>query len=410
MMSKNRFFEDRAKIRTGILALAVLIGLLSLYYTQRLVSELAQREHAQIDLFAKALQYVATSSDASNLNFLLKELISPNNSIPVILTDSDDVPIESRNIDLSHCDNLADTTEYLKKRVKRMKDEKEPIHFSLVEGIEQRIYYEDSALVKGLQYFPYIQLSVIAIFMLLAYMIFNTDKRSEQNRIWAGLAKETAHQLGTPISGLIAWVEYLKTEGYTDPEITKEMSDDLQRLQTITERFSMIGSQPVFKNENINQVFRETLAYLSKRLSQKVNIVLEIDTDEDPKISLNRSLFEWVIENLVKNAVDAMAGAGELRVSLRIAPEGRMVQIDISDNGKGIALSNFQKIFQAGYTTKKRGWGLGLTLVKRIVEGYHAGQIFVLKSEPNICTTFRILLPNKPAVVSLKTSPKDSVL
>ncbi len=378
----------------GILALAVFIGLMSLYYTQRLVSELAQREHAQIDLFAKALQYVATSSDASNLNFLLKELISPNNSIPVILTDSSDEPLESRNIDMAHCKNASDTTAYLKKRVAIMKDSKEPIQFELVEGLQQRIYYEDSALIRGLLYFPYIQLSVIAIFMLLAYMVFNTDKRSEQNRIWAGLAKETAHQLGTPISGLLAWIEYLRAEGHTDPEVTNEMADDLKRLQTITERFSLIGSQPVFKNEDLVQIFRQTLAYLSKRLSQKVNISLEVDLDEKHCISLNKPLFEWVIENLVKNAVDAMSGAGQLRIELRMAPEGKFIRIDISDTGKGISQQNFEKVFHAGYTTKKRGWGLGLTLVRRIVQEYHKGQIFVLSSEANVNTTFRLQLPN----------------
>jgi signal transduction histidine kinase len=251
------------------------------------------------------------------------------------------------------------------------------------------VYYKNSFLLTQLSYYPYIQLSVIAVFGFISYMAFNYSKAAEQNRVWVGLAKETAHQLGTPISSLMAWVEYFKEQAsIRDKELISELDKDIQKLQIITERFSNIGSEPVLQEVNVEELVRTVVDYLRPRISPKIDIEVNALTSEITA-QLNPPLFEWVIENLCKNAVDAMGGNGKITIQLIKGSEGR-VFIDISDTGKGIPKAKIKQVFNPGFTTKKRGWGLGLTLAKRIIENYHKGKIFVKHSEENEGTTFRI--------------------
>jgi signal transduction histidine kinase len=278
-----------------------------------------------------------------------------------------------------------------------MKNLYEPIPIALRDDNDEVVgfnfvYYKNSELLTQLQYYPYIQLTVIAIFGLIAYVIFNYSKTAEQNRVWVGLAKETAHQLGTPLSSLMAWIEYFKTdEKLKDEEIVQELDKDIQRLQMITARFSNIGSVPHLENENIFDTICEAVAYMQRRISSKVKFDISAFPNTQIFAGINKPLFDWVIENISKNAVDAMEGSGKITIKILKANEGR-VYIDITDTGKGMPKSKINRVFQPGYTTKKRGWGLGLTLVKRIVENYHQGRIYVKSSDIDKGTTFRIVL------------------
>lgn len=254
----------------------------------------------------------------------------------------------------------------------------------------QYIYYQNSYLLTQLKYYPYVQLSIIIIFGLITFGIFNYSRSAEQNQVWVGLAKETAHQLGTPLSSLIAWIEYLKSS-YPEDENIEELNKDIARLEMITARFSSIGSTPQLKSENAFDIVQSAIEYLQSRLSKKIKIHLSVFPNRNVEAKINKDLFQWVMENLCKNAVDAMEGIGDITVNILRVNDG-MVAIDIKDTGKGIAKNRVGKIFQPGFTTKKRGWGLGLTLVKRIIENYHQGKIFVKRSEINKGTTFRILL------------------
>ena len=265
------------------------------------------------------------------------------------------------------------------------------IEIELSMGVKQYIYYEDSTLLKRLSWYPYVQLGVMIILVLILYFAVVNAKRAEQNRVWVGLSKETAHQLGTPISSLMAWVEYFKSIDI-DPEISDELNKDVKRLSTIADRFSKIGSKPDMQLEYINQIIASSLDYMKSRVSNRVQIRMHLSED-DHGVYLSRSLFEWVMENLTKNAVDAMQGEG--CIDITTGSEKNRVWIEVKDTGKGIARKHFKTVFKPGYTTKKRGWGLGLTLVKRIIEEYHGGRIFVKESEPGVGTTFRIEFPTK---------------
>jgi len=278
-----------------------------------------------------------------------------------------------------------------------MRDTYEPIEIKLrdqqtreVYGT-QYVYYKNSFLLAQLTYYPYVQLSVIALFGFVAYLVFNYSKAAEQNRVWVGLAKETAHQLGTPISSLMAWVEYFKDQAKVeDKSLIEELNKDIKKLQVITERFSNIGSEPVLKEENIEELITNIIDYLKPRISTKVNFSIHALTP-DIIAMVNAPLFEWVVENLCKNAVDAMSGTGKITIYILKGSEGR-VFVDIADNGKGIPKAKIKQVFNPGFTTKQRGWGLGLTLAKRIIQTYHQGKIFVKSSEENKGTTFRIVL------------------
>ena len=274
------------------------------------------------------------------------------------------------------------------KLIKQMQSNHEPVVADLGEGITRYIYYDDSDTLKQLRIFPYVQLGIFAAFLLIAYFAFSNARKSEQNLVWVGMAKETAHQLGTPLSSLMAWNEHLLSLG-VDENIIIEMQQDVKRLNTITDRFSKIGSQPTLVLENVNEVLVESIDYLKKRTSKNVIYTLELP-EETMYAYLSKPLFEWVIENICKNAVDAMEGKGKINVTLLDVPEG--LKINIIDTGKGIPKSKFETVFEPGYTTKSRGWGLGLSLCKRIIETYHKGKIYVFNSEPNRGTTFRIEL------------------
>lgn len=384
------FYDRRYRFKLVLIAAALVISAVSIYYTSQIVATLADRERKLIDLNAKAYKAISEIEDGADQSFLLTEIIAANNSIPVILTDEDGNYQSDRNLDLP--DNMSE--EAFKKRIDEelelMKEEYEPIPLELA-GIKQFIYYRNSKLITQLRYYPLVQLGVIAVFGFISYLAFSNSRRAEQNRVWVGLAKETAHQLGTPLSSLMAWVEYLRSdERFAEDGIADELEKDVKRLEMITDRFSNIGSQPILKHEDIRPTLEGILDYLRKRISTKVTFTLE--APEVMYAVFNKPLFEWVLENVIKNGVDAMNGNGSITISAFPSIKG-MAVIDITDTGKGIKKEQFSKVFEPGFTTKKRGWGLGLTLVKRIVSDYHKGKIFVRYSELGKGTTFRILLP-----------------
>ena len=378
------------------MVLALLIGGLSVLYTNNLVKKLAEREQKLIDLAAKGYKEIATSEFSESQGFLFKEIIEANTFVPVILTDGKGNYISHRNFEAPTGLSPDKESAYFKSQIAEMREQYPPIIIEIM-GLKQFIYYRNSPLIIQLRYYPYIQLAVISLFILMGYLAFSLSKNAEQNRVWVGLAKETAHQLGTPISSLIAWVEYLRLKPELEEEgIVEEMDKDIQRLQMITARFSSIGSEQKLQLENLKEIVETAISYLRSRISSRVEIIIETEPPELEEILafINRPLFEWVIENISKNAVDAMGGTGKLNIKMTELLEGNVV-LDITDTGKGIPKNQFKQVFEPGFTTKKRGWGLGLTLARRIIEQYHKGKIFVKSSEPGKSTTFRILLRNR---------------
>ena len=382
------FYQNKKLVKWLIFFISLLLGLGSIGYTHRLVEELREREDRQIRVLSAALDYAATTSE--NLTFINQEIIQQNYSFPIIMADGKGNPIDYRNIAFKNSRNQSDSMQLLKKELLEMQEDYPPI---VLQEADIRIYYRNSELLTNLKYYPYIQLAVILLFGLLVYVVFNQSKLSEQNRVWAGLTKETAHQLGTPIASLMAWMDYLKNSPVWDEnqEIIQEMDKDVAKLRVVTERFSSIGSSPVIQPENVYQIIEEGVSYLRPRISTKVEWEIQSDS-KDLVALLNKPLFDWVIENVCKNAVDAMKGKGVLRIVL-FQESDKFVGIDISDTGVGIEKMKFKKVFTPGFSSRKRGWGLGLTLSKRIVEGYHGGKIFVKQSELGKGSTFRILLP-----------------
>ena len=386
-------YQNTYRFKVAIIISALCIALISIAYTNYLVGQLSEREQKQIDLYAKAQAAVVKPSDKGSLNFLMTEILEANTSIPVILVDKEGSISGYRNIEIPENLGTKEIEELLSWHLQEMKEEHEPIPIEIEKGWTLYVYYENSVLITRLQYFPYVQLPLIAILGLLTYLIFSTSRKSEQNRVWAGWAKETAHQLGTPISGLMAWVEYFREIPTLDSEIVDELEKDVNRLNTIAARFSNIGSKPVLKQENIPEVIEDAIFYLKRRLSSKVNITIKKKSSGVIHAPLNIFLFEWVVENLCKNAVDAMAGRGEIEILIGLTHDKHNILIEFTDTGKGIPSSKMKTVFNPGYTTKKRGWGLGLALTKRIIENYHKGKIFVAKSKINVGTTFHIIIP-----------------
>ncbi len=316
----------------------------------------------------------------------ISEIVINSASVPVIYTDSTQLNvIEYGNLEGGKT-GVSQT--FLEATIAEMRKQNEPIPITINNNAVNYIFYKDSKLLQQLKYYPYFQILIIALFLLISYYLFSTSRKVEQNQVWVGMAKETAHQLGTPLSSLMAWVEYLKSKNIDDNTIG-ELSKDIARLEVITERFSKIGSVPKLEKENINQVINNTLEYLKARISKKVNITFATQDNEEIQAKLNPSLFSWVLENLIKNAVDAMKGEGD--INIYITDQTQFVYIDITDTGTGIPRVKQKTIFEPGYTTKQRGWGLGLSLVRRIIENYHSGKIFVKQSD-NKGTTFRIVL------------------
>lgn len=373
----------------------LLVGTASVLYTNRLIGRLEAREERYVQMYARTLAYVSQNEDLEqDLTFAvgLMSDINANSNIPVIYINEQNVPADYKNIDVPT--NLTDTEKryFLRQQVAAMRRKHVPIVVSVGNNENGLIYFSNSKMLMQLQYFPLVQLAILAVLAILAYLAFSSSRRAEQNRVWVGLAKETAHQLGTPLSSLMAWVEYMRADaGQYGAEVTDEIEKDVKRLETITARFSSIGSIPILKDEDVAAVVMEFTDYLKRRISTKVKMSVDCQLPPHETIKINRLLFEWVIENICKNAVDAMGGIGELRLKLSKLTSGELA-IDITDTGKGIPKGSLQKVFSPGYSTKKRGWGLGLTLAKRIVEEYHNGRLFVKSSEVGKGTTFRVVL------------------
>ena len=362
---------------------AIVLIVLSLIFTNTLVSELAREEQKKVELWAEATEQLA-NGEFSEFAF---QIVKQNTNIPVIVVDSNYNLISSRNF----TEPPTNIDEYYKKQIERLK-QNTPIIITLDEDEKQYIYYDNSFLLKKLSIFPYVQLILITIFLALVIWVITTNKRNEQNKVWVGLSKETAHQLGTPISSLIAWNEILK-QNYPEDETIEELDKDINRLTIIAERFSKIGSEPELKKENIESITKEVIEYMSHRTSTKIQYHYTSKTSYSTAL-LNKPLYTWVLENVCKNAIDAMNGSGKL--DFLIFDSGTHIITEIKDTGKGIERQNYKKIFEPGYTTKKRGWGLGLSLAKRIIVEYHKGKIYVKNSEINGGTTIRIEIPNKP--------------
>ncbi len=393
--------------RTLVIMVAAIVIVTFLLISNSLIKEMAAQERERMNIWARATQQLAKAGVDSDIEFLLA-IIAQNNSIPVMISDADGNISEFRNYSLpdktdsdkSLFYELSERNkQFLQKRLDKVRGKHSLadlaehndhiIRVDLYDGNSQYIYYEDSTLLMGLSMYPYIQIAIMLVLAVILYLAVVNTKRAEQNRVWVGLSKETAHQLGTPISSLMAWVEYLQAAG-VEPEVTSELDKDVRRLSTIADRFSKIGSQPDMQLEYLNETVRGSLEYMQSRVSSRVSIRLHL-SDDDHGVKISRSLFEWVMENLTKNAVDAMQGEGSIDITT--GSDKRGAWIEVADTGKGIARKNFKTVFKPGYTTKKRGWGLGLTLVKRIVEDYHGGRIYIKDSELGRGTTFRIEFP-----------------
>ena len=396
--------------KTVFLICSSIAVIIFLVISTNLVKQLSAQERERMNIWASATEKMAQSEGSTDVEFLLN-IIAQNNSIPVMVTDADRNILEYRNYELP--DRVADgehvafsdlserDRRFLQKRLDKATGARSlqqavesDAHFIRVEvypGINQYIYYEDSILLRRLSLYPYVVLGIMIVMVIIIYSAVVYTKKAEQNRVWVGLSKETAHQLGTPISSLMAWTQFLEASG-TDSEVTAEIDKDVKRLSTIADRFSKIGSRPELELEYLNQTIGKSLEYMRARISGKVQLHFHFGED-DYGVLLSQSLFEWVMENLTKNAVDAMSGAGDIHYTTGQGKD--CVWIEIRDTGKGIPRKNFAKVFSPGFTTKERGWGLGLTLVKRIVEEYHDGRIFVKESELGKGTTFRIELPSR---------------
>ena len=378
-------FLDIRRLKVILVISAIAIAVTSLYISNRLVSDLSLEEKLRMEVWAEAMSAFNSADDSSDLNLVLK-VLNANNTIPVIVADSKDDIQTYRNIDIQS----SDTTLFLNNKLELLKHSGKVITIDLNNSESDfiNVFYEDSLMLKRLSIYPYVQLGVVLIFVLVAIFALLSSKKAEQNKVWVGLSKETAHQLGTPISSLIAWIELLKSQ-YPKDILIPCMAEDVDRLQMIANRFSKIGSTPELVLSNLYEVLKEVTDYISNRTSSKVNIILNKPL-ENIIVPLNTSLFSWVIENLCKNAIDAMDGIGT--ITINISDSSSWWYIDVQDTGKGIIKSKQDAVFTPGYTTKKRGWGLGLSLAKRIVEEYHSGFIYVKSSEVNKGTVFRIEL------------------
>lgn len=381
-----------------LLAAAVVFGF-SLYIFNKLTDEIALEEKKKVDLIAATFERIGEVESDEYRSFLL-EIVKNNKTVPVLLVDSKDNIIAHKNV-LEKLDTpryrsdelyRAEIKAKLHTRLEEMKYlSNPPKEISVVGNIKQYVYYDNSILWKKLKFFPYAQIVIVVLFLLITYFLFSTSRKAEQNQVWVGMSKETAHQLGTPISSMIGWMEYLKSMDANDIDydmIVSEMGKDVKRLEQITERFSKIGSEPDLEEVDISDALGKTYHYMKKRASS--NVLIDFNSNTDDKVKLNIPLFSWVIENLVNNALNAIGAKGEIHIT--VSSLNGQVLIDVKDSGKGIAKSNFKTVFKPGYTTRKRGWGLGLSLAKRIVEEYHNGKIFVKDSVLNKGTTFRIIL------------------
>ena len=406
-------YQKRKRGKIILLFTAIIIGVASLLYTNWLTKKMEVEERNKVQLWAEATQRqndirivfrnekgeAITESGTVIPEIIIKEneelenkylsfismVSAQNTTIPIIVVDSNNTIITNANINYKENRKI----EVLKKELSKMKTQNEPIRIDIPGGDYQLLYYRESSILRNLRLYPLIQLFVIIIFILVAYFAFNATQRAEQNQVWVGMSKETAHQLGTPISSLMAWIEILKLQNI-DEALIREFEKDTERLERITERFSKIGSKPELFPTNLINTLSSTVNYLKTRSSNKVIFKTSFSEQDDIETPLNAALFSWVIENLCKNAIDAMENSGT--ISIDVYKKENQIVIDVTDTGKGVPKSQFKTIFQPGYSTKKRGWGLGLSLAKRIIENYHNGKIFIKWSELGKGTTFRIIL------------------
>lgn len=407
-------YEIRRFGKIAFLTAAAVVVAAFLYISNNLLKELAAQERQRMEIWADATKRIVsigsadttgeeTSGELSgDIDFLLS-IIERNTTIPVLLTDDGGNILQHRNFDLPEPESAGEFGElspaneaFLKDKLEQLSTSNNVIHITISPGLDQHLYYEDSKLLRRLSYFPYIQLVVMLVFIAVVYFAVLSTKKAEQNKVWVGLSKETAHQLGTPISSLMAWMELLPGLG-VDGEVIDEMNKDVQRLNTIASRFSKIGSVPKMEPADLNCIVGKAAEYMSTRISRRIALTASLgsgngpDTPGELPVMACAPLFEWVMENLTKNAVDAMDGEG--RIHIATFAERDKAVIEVSDTGKGIPRRNFDNVFNPGFTTKKRGWGLGLALARRIITEYHKGRIFVKASTPGKGTTFRIEIP-----------------
>lgn len=388
-------------IKIILLIIALLIAGGTLLYTQNLVNKLQKKEREIVELYAKGIEYVANSSNPNeDITFLFDNIIKPID-FPLVLTDANNYiniynKTDIRNIEIDPTLSDEELENFINEKVKEMDETHTPIEVTYADSIIlTKIHYGDSEHIRQLRYYPYVQIIIAALFIILGYVGFSNIKRSEQSNIWVGMAKETAHQFGTPISSLMGWLEMLKIN-YRDPDkvldVTEEISNDVEKLNKITYRFSKIGSKPELSKTNVIEELNKVTAYFERRLPQTgKSVELKIEGDENTCAEINPELFEWVIENLIKNALDAIEDKSGT-IKMHVQAMRNMVEIEVKDSGKGIDINRRKDVFRPGYSTKKRGWGLGLSLSKRIIDGYHGGKIFVKSSAPGEGTTFKILL------------------
>jgi two-component sensor histidine kinase len=380
------YWTDKIRqVKIALVAAAVIIAAASLVSSHFLVKDLAQEERNRMEIWAEAMHSLNTATEDTDLNLVLK-VLEQNNTIPVIVTDAYGNAQIYRNVKIESPDSLKIAAEMAKSMARKHTPIKIQIGMKSTDILQ--VCYDDSLLLTRLAYYPYVQLGIVLIFVVIAIFALLTSKKAEQNKVWVGLSKETAHQLGTPISSLMAWTEILR-EQYPNDELIPEMDKDVKRLQLIADRFSKIGSAPERKDTNLMELLEHVVEYMGRRTSNKVQITTDLGS-EGAMVYANPQLLEWVFENLCKNAVDAMGGVGSIHISTQTLVN--KVLIDVKDTGKGIEHKNINNVFRPGFTTKKRGWGLGLSLAKRIIEEYHNGKIFVLNSELGKGTTFRIEL------------------
>ena len=409
MANLRNIYDSRRIWKVVFIAISLMLVALFLYISNNLVKDLAEQERERMEIWANATQELATMGSGAevdadgnpvgiattDVDFLLS-IIEANHNIPVLLVDDQDNILLHRNFRLPEVeDSLAfeispSNLKFLNKKLHHLKNTENKIDIKIDENTTQYLYYEDSTLLRRLAYFPYIQLAVLILFFAIAYFALMSIKKAEQNKVWVGLSKETAHQLGTPISSLMAWTQLLDSMG-VDKSIVTDMDKDVKRLSTIADRFSKIGSMPDKEHTSINEAVVNSLEYMRARIPKRVTLHIHTNDQTNNGVMLSQTLFAWVMENLTKNAVDAMDGEGRLDITVEDSPNN--VVILVKDTGKGIPRKNFKNVFNPGFTTKKRGWGLGLTLVKRIIEEYHNGQIYIKESEVGKGTTFAIELP-----------------
>jgi len=387
----STLYSRKTTWKALLLVALLFIVAASILYTNYLAGKLQIEEKKKVEMLADVYKRIQSMDDNSDITFMV-DILRKNETIPVILIDDKNNITGIRNVSSSDSGRAMTDTTFRNKLLRDFKKHNDPIRIEISPGLNNWIYYKDSILLTELRYFPYIQFALIFIFLLVAYLAFSASRRSEQNRVWVGMAKETAHQLGTPLSSLAGWIEYLSEQlsPAVREQVIPEMEKDLERLSVVTDRFSKIGSEPSLETQNVRALIEENVNYIRKRASGKT--AFHIDSPDLTPITapLSPTLFSWVIENLLKNALDAMNGNG--RIDILITQRSGQVMIDISDTGKGISSSNHKAVFRPGYSTKKRGWGLGLSLSKRIIENYHGGKIFVKESTAGKGTTFRIIL------------------